>query len=277
LIRPPKKNKTIVIGGDLAAAAYAYLYDGLLIQNHLERPFAFEFFQPSQHIPLTGFKNKSKHLVTADSKNREIGSYKGEMWDHILFQLSIQGQVPFHGEGVKIRLKEGLLHVVVGETKLFKYTYDNLYIFNPTNITGLGPPASEKTASCEVYDWFDVNQGALHPYDLLEDPSPLVREIYFYPSSRIDGNVNNRKDLVSKSVMEVEDLFNIEYSDLYVRFKIQHTMKEHQIFGEKGGPVKLTHRKREVKHNKVSYYNFEDTRVKFLNIKEENILEGECG
>ena len=51
----------------------------------------------------------------------------------------------------------------------------------------------------------------LHSYDYFETSSNFVKELYFYPSMRIDG-VSDKKDLVAVSYLEKEELNDFDYS-----------------------------------------------------------------
>ena len=98
------------------------------------------------------------------------------------------------------------------------------------------PSPSEKIEKVyKVYDWIDVRSGMNHPHDYIETGDDFVRELYFYPSDRIDGHHANRKDLVIASYMTEEQLNDIDYSDFYSRFKAEEVMKQAGIRGRANG------------------------------------------
>ena len=110
-----------------------------------------------------------------------------------------------------------------------------------------------------------------HEFEVIESDTDFVQRIHFYPSDRIDGN-ENKKDLVSISTMTEEQLYDVEYSEVYVKFKILHLMKQAGITGSKNGtddrgnvkyrPIKIESAKREVRnisrsrHSDTEYLTF---------------------
>jgi hypothetical protein len=92
---------------------------------------------------------------------------------------------------------------------------------------------------CEEYrvaDWFDVRSGMKHGESKLMEPSEdFVRNIYFYPSARLDGNHIDKKDLCSESFLHESALDDFEHSPTYARFKILEAMTSMGIRGSRNG------------------------------------------
>ena len=63
----------------------------------------------------------------------------------------------------------------------------------------------------------------------------FVEKIYFYSSPRFAARNHNYKDLVAVSHLSREQLTDIEYSDVAVRFKILQKMKDLGIRGARNG------------------------------------------
>ena len=188
--------------------------------------------------------------------------------------MSLAGQIPVSKEVDTIRVGPDVLSVVFNDTAQIKMEYDKLVIFDDTNVVGINPPRHKVFDKYKVMDWYSVRSGAVHEYDLLEDQeSDLVREIWFYPSERIDGN-HNRKDLVAVSYLSKEQLGDIAYSDLYSRYKTLDMMGKAGIRGPSNGrnpdgssrrlKVKIELQKRKLKKtSKNMYDNYEN--ITFVN------------
>ena len=117
-----------------------------------------------------------------------------------------------------------------------------------------------------VIDWVDVKSGMIHSYDYMETEDNFIKEIYFYPSLRIDG-ASDKKDLVALSYMNKEDLNDFDYADTMAKFKILKLMKEAGIRGARNGrdqnnpekykhyAVKIHPRKREIRKLCLDHYD----------------------
>ena len=117
---------------------------------------------------------------------------------------------------------------------MIKFKFNQLRVFDGENVYGLGVPIEND--KYKVIDWINVRSGMKHEYDYFETEDDLVKEVYFYPSQRLGAGENDeRKDLVSVSYLNKEQLEDFNYSDTYVKFKIQRLMKEHGIKGARNG------------------------------------------
>ena len=264
----------LVVGNSLESVIAAYLLDATYIQNIASRPFVFDYFSPSVDLEFLGMQNVLQERITSTSQ-QEVGLSKARAWEELMYQLSLNGALPFSNEKVKLRLKENRLRAVLKETRVFEFRYENLFLFDDENIFGLPSPLQKKVGSCTIYDWFDVHQGCTHKYDVIETGEDLVNQINFYPSPRIDGNDGSLKDLVATSfVAGKEQLFEIEYSDLYSRLKIIKLLKDNHIFGEKNTPPKIELNRRDVVYHMDVEYEFEEDNIHFLTLAMEDIEQG---
>ena len=235
--------KEIAIGGNLNAYIYANEKSSYIISNTLDRVFTFD---------ATSF---NYDLGIGESFPK--GSKKIDLFDALAYKLSFQGLSPFADKVSSIRLEENnTLKIATKNARVFRVSYDKLRIFDTTNVHDLPFEAEKVTKGFRVYDWFDVNKGAQHDVDLIEDNnSSLVRKITFYPNERDPGN-NNNKDLVAESFLTEEQLYDPEYSDTYARLKVLSMMKQHGIKGPLNGtdrngrvvyrPLKIELNRREI-------------------------------
>ena len=222
----------IVVGGNMEAVVYAYISNLPLLFCKLKKPFELDYFEPD--FDLSNFKvaNKIKKLV-CQTGEKYVGIKKRYLFDRLLFMLCLAGQVPFHDNVVSINVDGNALGVATVGNKYFKIQSDKITLFDDESVTGL--PANEPLEKIyKVYDWVSVRSGTVHEYDLLETDEDFVNQLYFYPSDRIDGN-HNKKDAVSVSLMTEEQISDIDYSDIYVRFKVLDMMKSAGIKGRRNG------------------------------------------
>tara|TARA_B100000427_G_C15059982_1_gene399403 strand:- start:87 stop:521 length:435 start_codon:yes stop_codon:yes gene_type:complete len=76
---------------------------------------------------------------------------------------------------------------------------------------------------------------ASHELEHISTKDNFVKDIYFYPTDRLDGNHNRIRDLVSVSYLTKEQIKDFNYSDTYARFKTEKILKENGITGVKSG------------------------------------------
>lgn len=235
--------KEIAIGGNLNAYIYANEKSSYIINNTMD----------SVHtLDATGF---DYDLGIGEPFLK--GSKKIDLLDALAYKLAFQGLNPFSDKVVSIRLEENkTLKIATKNARVFRVSYDKLRIFDTTNIHDLPFEAEKVTKGFRVYDWFDVNKGAQHDVEILEDKnSNLVSEINFYSSERDPGN-NDNKDLVAESFLTEEQLYDPEYSDTYARLKVLSMMKQGGIKGPLNGtdrngrvvyrPLKIELNRREI-------------------------------
>ena len=181
----------VVIGGGLNAAMYAYSNGSVLVDCGVNTPCEF--------ISIGGLD-------------------KRELYEDLRFQMSIAGNLPFSDKVESMRVSDSTLRVSTKNYRLIKANFDNLVIFDDTSIYGLNPPFKKNFGKYLVLDWFDVRSGMRHDNDSLSSDSEFVSEVRFYNSRRI-GTKKGDKDLVAMSHLTKKQLEDIEYSDLYVKFK----------------------------------------------------------
>jgi hypothetical protein len=235
--------KEIVIGGNLNAYIYANEKSSYIVNNTMD----------SVHtLDTTGF---DYDLGIGEPFLK--GSKKIDLLDALAYKLAFQGLNPFSDKVSSIRLeRNNTLKIATKNARVFRVSYDKLRIFDTINIHDLPFEAEKVTKGFRVYDWFDVNKGAQHDVETLEDKnSNLASEIKFYSSERDPGN-NDNKDLVAESFLTQDQLYDPEYSDTYARLKVLSMMKQSGIKGPLNGtdrngrvvyrPLKIELNRREI-------------------------------
>lgn len=280
-----RQYSEIVIGHSLAAVAYAHLKDAVLIVNQQHTsPFIFDFFDPSFDLSCFAAHPVVYDMVT-NCETRKVGFPKADLWEKLLFSLSIGGKVPIADKVQSLRIDEDeqVVTIITSGNAAVKYGYQKIRIFNDDNIQGFFPENQDKEEMFRVFDWFSVRSGNNHEYDYLCDDDELAREVYFYPSHR--NGAFNVKDLVAVSYLNREQLNSVDYSDVVVRFKVINMMKAVGIRGARNGrdvknperykyyAVRIEATNRDVFSTHINFYPDRDNIIFDYRSEEEVILE----
>jgi len=208
--------ENVVIGYSLSAVQYAYHNEYPIILNSDRAPFAFD-------------------MVTEVVDNTESLSRAEELWSAMLFSHGMKGLVPFGSGDAKVNITGNRMLVSVRDSFLVGVEFKKCFIFEDDFVTSENNVVlDDREAKFRVIDWIDVRVGSNHHVDELDGDDDFVKTVYFYPSSRVDGN-HNKKDCVSVSYMGEEEINQFEYSDTMVKFKVQKMMVAAGITGAKKG------------------------------------------
>jgi hypothetical protein len=228
----------IVVGHSLAALAYAYLNDAVLVNNKPEfAPFPFDFFEPTADLGLFMI-DPVVYTMRTNCADKIVGHPKQDLWHRLLFTLSIAGKLPFSDKAHALRIdsETNTIKVITSGNAAVEYGYQTVRIFDDDNIQGIVPEENLEPQHFKVLDWFDVKTGCCHEYDYLYgDESCLAQEIYFYASERFAARNHSYKDLVVVSRLSRSQLSDINYSDVAVRFKVLQMMKSLGLRGARNG------------------------------------------
>ena len=269
------------IGSDLNAVIFAYLKGYPLVINRDVFPFRFDCFDCDVDLGKLCLGMEEIQL-----QEKTLGPSKLDVYKHLNFMLGMAGLLPLGRSVYSCRLREdNLLKITTNNSRMNQIKPDRLYVFNDENILGLPEPIeSLNKGMFKVFDWIDAVSCTTHPHQYFETGDNFIREIYFYPTERLDGNHPNKKDLVAISYLSEEQLRDYEYSDTYAKFKVLSIMKEAGIKGARNGrdmldkakykhyALKVQPYKREVISLQKSLYDdIED--VEFMYQSEEDILQ----
>jgi hypothetical protein len=235
----------VVIGRGLNALVYAYCNDATLIRTSEAGPPPFDFFEPALDLSLLLFPRTTYELKT-NVGTITVGIPKLDLWDRLSYIMSMAGQLPFSNKvkSVRVSPEQKTISVVAGNTST-TLEYNKLRVFDTFQLYGLESHIlndfeKEQSANFlppkkfKILDWFNVRSGCKHEFDYFCTDDDFVKEIYFYPTERMDGR-HNLKDLVAISYLTKAQLSDVEYSDTYARFKILALMKENGIRGSRNG------------------------------------------
>tara|TARA_Y100001970_G_scaffold52693_3_gene66651 strand:- start:8136 stop:8864 length:729 start_codon:yes stop_codon:yes gene_type:complete len=232
LLTLPKRHLgSVVVGGNLSALLYSHTNNLPLIINKIKKPHRFE---------------------KINNKNALV------QWHKLYYLLSNSGLNLLGVKAQSTRIKEEEISITTRDARVIKYTYDKAIIFDDEEVFGLPTPQKENEDFI-VLDWIVTKSCQMHDHEFFKTDDNLVKEVYFYPSERIDGNHTKKKDLVSISYLNSSQLQDFEYSDTYVKFKVTDMMKKAGIGGRKCGgnnqyALKLEVDRREVIKAKMHTY-----------------------
>ncbi len=196
----------LVIGSDLSALSYCHVNKCPTIFLSVDRPY----------------------------KYNEKGIWEEDiaLWNDLAYLLSNDKYIPFSDKIVSIRIEdEKKLKVVTKFGLVATVNFEKLTISNDKNIEGLSPPTSKTNYDNWVIDWFNVNVGAKHDLEFIDDKDDgFVKKIYFYLSERFYCNID-KKDLLAVSKISDENLKSDDYDQNIARLKILKMMKQSGIKG----------------------------------------------
>lgn len=187
-------------------------------------------FAHKNNLPIIFIKQKPPFFFDL----AETSHSKLEIYKKMLYILSLSGKVPFYDNVGFAKVDGNTLSITTKDSRLAKVNFEKALIFDEEGLNGVDPPITPEPERYQVLDWFNVRSGMCHSHTEIETKSDFIKQIYFYPSDRIDGN-HDKKDLVAVSIMTEEQRRDIEYSEIYAKFKILKLMKEAGISGAKNG------------------------------------------
>tara|TARA_R100000655_G_scaffold54032_1_gene92028 strand:+ start:1173 stop:2054 length:882 start_codon:yes stop_codon:yes gene_type:complete len=221
----------IVIGGSLEAFTYAFKNNLPVLYTNASPPFLFDYLQPDADLSLLNITSPS--VLKSASGTLTFGPPKLQVWQKLMFLLSMSGKILF-GDMIKsVRLEEDQLLINCGNSRKKIINFDQLIIFDDKGLSGL--PLIKKRTKYKniVYDWVNIVSGGSHEYDILNYSDDFINTVHFYPSDRNDNT--KLKDLVSVSYLTDEQLEDFSYSDTYAKFKLLDLFKELGIRGARNG------------------------------------------
>lgn len=223
----------VVVGNTIEAVLYAYANEYTLISNNFKPPSPFAFFDQSVDVGALNIDPIQILLNTSDSVE-EFGHPKLDVWKRTSYLLSLAGLHPAFDGVTSLRVEDNVLKIFIGKSSLYEIQFENLHIFDAHGVEGIDATEPEGQVY-RVEDWINVRAGQKHDLDYLKFDENFVKEMYFYPSERIDGNHFDKKDLVVISFLTQKQLYDINYSESYVRLLAKRRMVEAGIRGPKNG------------------------------------------
>lgn len=199
----------LVIGGTLAALEFAFREGFPVFYDKLEIPFHLE--------------------QTKDGLNKK------DVIQNYAFLLSMAGlnlSSPFVSE---YRIDNQSLFLSGKIPWKIEYQFENVYDFRK----------QDKDKIYKVIDYINVRSCGNHDTREIKMQDNFVKEIYFYPSQRMNSSKNFSlsthnyekitKDAMVVSYLTKKQIEEDEYSQIYSRLRLKEIMKEVGILGKKCG------------------------------------------
>ena len=210
----------IIVGSNLACLLHSYFTGFPCVYTSLRAPFRFDF---------TLSDKVTSHFGMPGASDREL-------WELLIFVLSLSGQLPMADKVSSINIRDDIMKATTSRSRLAKFKFKKLLIYDDVDISGLPLLKKSVKSASRVLDWFDVRSGMEHEYKSLASDQDFVKEVIFYPSERMGSQKKRiRKDLVAVSYLDDDQLLDFDYSSTMARFKIAQMMKEAGIRGARNG------------------------------------------
>ena len=219
----------IVVGSNLTAVLYAFHNKLPIFFTVPQRPFRFDYLDPSIDLSCVRMDNLSRPLITHD-QNINVGDAKELLWERLLFLLSLEGQMPLSDLCESIRYTGETLVCSNEYSKIAEIKFEKAYYFSDDNCSGLVKEKTVADPTYMCYDWIAFNRGGKHEIDFIETTDDFVNQIWFYPTDRIDGN-SPVKDACLVSRLTEAELLNFDYSQTMARFKMIAEMESRGMKG----------------------------------------------
>lgn len=264
----------VVIGSSLKALLYSYCNDLPILFPTIQKPCYFEFINPEVDLAKFGIQNESFTLPTAD-KEKKFGHFQRDLWRDLAGMIGLRGNMPMLDKTLALRLEdEKSLKATTNNSRFARFKFEELIVFDD-NISGLDCELIKPAPDLfRVVDWIEIKSGKSQKINYFQTNDDLVREIFLYPSDKVDGLNQDNLDAASISYLNREQLSQFEYSDTYAKFKVFKIFKEAGFKGTSNGwskenpllkkyyALKIETTKREVRQEGRSIYKDTDN-IKF--------------
>ena len=226
------KRPEIVVGSSLPAVLYAFNNGLPLFYSESRRPFRFDYLEPDVDTTSVKLCGEPTLLKTFE-EDKAVGLPKSALWERLLFIMSLNGQIPLGNMCDSMRFTGDTLVFADEYAKLIEVGFDTCYYFGDQGcLDFVEESVDDPRYIC--YDWIAFNRGGKHEIDYFSTSDKFVREVWFYPSDRIDGNTQV-KDACVVSHLTHEQLEDFNFSETTARFKLVHEMESRGMKGPFNG------------------------------------------
>ncbi len=234
------EREEIVVGSSLAAVLYAFINELPLFYSVPYRPFRFDYFSPD--VDLSSVKlDPVRRELKSFGTDKVVGIAKNDLWERLLFLMSLTGQVPLSNICSSIRFSGD--HFIFSDeyAKLLEVEFNKCHYFGDRGCLDFLTEETVDEPSYICYDWIAFNRGGKHEIDYISTDDKFVEEVWFYSSDRIDGETQV-KDACVVSRLEHSQIEDFDYSETTTRFKLIHEMEARGMkglfngYGKNGNP-----------------------------------------
>ena len=218
-----------MIGSSLAAVLFAFVKDYPLLYTKPTTPFRFDFLKPTEELSFLKILPAKESLQTFEEP-LNVGLPKQILWERLLFLMGLRGHVILSGLAHTIRCHEQRVVASNEYSKIAEIEFETCHYFGDPGATGFVSKKSVAEPVYMCYDWIAFHRGGKHSIDHFTTTDDLVREVWFYPSDRIDG-ATAIKDACAVSKLTQTQLLDFDYSETMARFKLIHEMEKRGMKG----------------------------------------------
>ena len=223
----------LVVGCSFEAVLFAFVNNYPIIYSDYNPPFRFDYLDHNIDLSSVKLENRPS-IVKTDTEGVTVGIPKTLLWERMLFLLSLDSKAPLSNLCHSLRRIDNKIICSNEYSKIAEFTFNTCHYFHDKNASGF---VSEKTLASDkyiCYDWIAINRGGKQEIDLLETDDNFTKEMWFYPSDRIDGRTAI-KDVCVVSLLTEEELEDFNYSETMARFKLLHEMQARGLKGPSNG------------------------------------------
>ena len=163
-----------------------------------------------------------------------------QSWHEKLFQLGVEGKVPFYDSIKSIKIRENTATVIHGNSSLTKVGFKKCYVFSDYRVSLENEMVSEREFPRTVYDFFQITKSEPHHIKLIEDSDDFVSKIVFYESGRLKNKSNT--DIVTVSKIFSSNFLDFDFSDTSCKFKARKMIEEKGVLGIVNRVDKITNK-----------------------------------
>ena len=223
----------VVVGSSFEAVLYAFTHNYPILYTEYDFPFRFDYLDADLDFSPIGLENIPTNIKTI-TDNLVVGMPKTLLWERMLFLLSLDSKAILSNLCTSIRRVNNKIICSNEYSKIATITFNNCHYFYDKGASGF---VSEKSLASDkyiCYDWIAINRGGKQEIDLIETSDDFTKEMWFYPSDRIDGKTAV-KDVCTVSLLTEEQITDFNYSETMARFKLLHEMESLGLKGPSNG------------------------------------------
>ncbi len=223
----------VVIGSSFEAILFAFTHNYPILYTEHDFPFRFDYLDHSLDFSSLSLDNTARTVKTTKDEII-VGMPKTLLWERMLFLLSLDSKAPLSNLCNSLRRKDNKIICSNEYSKIAEVTFNTCHYFHDQNANNF---VTEKTLATDkyiCYDWIAINRGGKQEIDLIETTDNFTKEMWFYPSDRIDGRTLI-KDVCVVSLLTEKQIKEFNYSETMARFKLVHEMETRGMKGPSNG------------------------------------------
>ena len=255
----------IVVGSSFEAVLYAFVNNYPIIYSNYDIPFRFDFIDHNVDLSPVKIQNVPS-LIKTSADDVVVGIPKVLLWERMLFLLSLDSKASLSNLCSTLRKKKNKIICSNEYSKIAEINFSNCHYFYDDNASGF---VNEKTLATDkyiCYDWIAINRGGKQEIDLIETNDNFTKEMWFYPSDRIDGRTAI-KDVCIVSLLTKEQINDFNHSETMARFKLVHEMEKRGMKGPSNGYGP---------NGKLKHYKIRTTSINRSIRKQEHKITGQA-